>query len=71
MSDSQNALVVPTLDSYVVSCSCGWVGASHDSPTESQGPRSRAAGRKHRLGELSLPPAGAVQAVQNDDGPRI
>ena len=32
MSDSHNALVVPTLDSYVVSCSCGWVGASHDSP---------------------------------------
>lgn len=32
MSDSHNALVVPTLDSYVVSCSCGWVGASHNSP---------------------------------------
>ncbi len=32
MSDSHNALVVPTLDSYVVSCSCGWVGASHGSP---------------------------------------
>jgi hypothetical protein len=32
MSASQNALVLPTLDSYVVSCSCGWVGASHDSP---------------------------------------
>ena len=32
MSDSHNALIVPTLDSYVVSCSCGWVGASHDSP---------------------------------------
>lgn len=32
MSDSHNALVVPTLDSYVVSCSCGWVGTSHDNP---------------------------------------
>jgi hypothetical protein len=32
MSDSHNALVVPTLDSYVVSCSCGWVGGSHDRP---------------------------------------
>jgi len=32
MSDSHNALIVPTLDSYVVSCSCGWVGASHGSP---------------------------------------
>jgi hypothetical protein len=32
MRDSHNALIVPTLDSYVVSCSCGWVRASHDSP---------------------------------------
>ena len=32
MSASHNALVVPTLDSYVVSCSCGWVGESHNSP---------------------------------------
>jgi hypothetical protein len=32
MSDSHNALIVPTLDSYIVSCSCGWVGASHNSP---------------------------------------
>jgi hypothetical protein len=35
--DSHNALVVPTLDSYVVSCSCGWVGASHDSPQSAEG----------------------------------
>jgi hypothetical protein len=32
MSDSHNALVVPMRDSYVVSCSCGWVGGNHDSP---------------------------------------
>lgn len=32
MSDSHNALVVPTLDSYIVSRSCGWVGDSHDAP---------------------------------------
>ncbi len=31
MSDkSHSALVVPTLDSYVASCSCGWIGGSHD-----------------------------------------
>lgn len=32
MSDSHNVLIVPTLDGYVVSCSCGWAGASHGSP---------------------------------------
>jgi hypothetical protein len=31
-SHRHNPLVVPTLDSYVVSCSCGWVGGSHDAP---------------------------------------
>ena len=30
--NSHSALVVSTLDSYVVSCSCGWIGASHGSP---------------------------------------
>lgn len=29
-SKSHNALMVPMLDGYVASCSCGWIGTSQD-----------------------------------------
>lgn len=34
-----HALVIPMSDGYAVSCSCGWIGGSH----ESEGPAEREA----------------------------
>jgi hypothetical protein len=31
-SDRHHALVIPLNEGYAVSCSCGWVGGSHDAP---------------------------------------
>lgn len=56
MSDSHNAL--PTLDSYVVSCSCGWLGESHDSPVPAEQEAKRHEDNPRRPRTAGADPAG-------------
>lgn len=47
-SESHHTLIVPLVDGYAVSCSCGWLGGSHDTAEEAE-----AAAREHEIGPSS------------------
>jgi len=58
LRESHNALVIPLIDGYAVSCSCGWVGEDHEAP----GPAEQEA-RDHEADPTDAQEGGALRGT--------